>query len=273
MIRRSYGNLKLRRADSAPAASAQLEQLGYAHVPNVLDAHEIAALAAEIDNVFANSRRDRKQDKHNEFRHGMLSRSPLSQTAIAKRALLDVIEPLLGDDCHVIANTAWRNRGGHTGGPWHIDAGPHVPRPEGVQWPDEIPYPVFAIGMHLFLEDCTMAHGPTAVLPGSHRSGRMPPYERMNDLELTFDNKAAVYLPAKAGDAILFVSDAWHRGTPAEAGKRRFFLQCHYGRRDLAQRIVTTDKARQVSKAAAERAESERERLLIGLHPQGFYDA
>ena len=45
----------------------------------------------------------------------------------------------------MIANTAWRNPPEFTGGPWHCDAGPHVPRPEGVPWDDRIPYPVFAV--------------------------------------------------------------------------------------------------------------------------------
>ena len=121
----------------------------------------------------------------------MLNRSPLAQKAIASRAILDVIEPLLGEDCHVIANTAWRNVAGHKGGAWHMDAGPHIPRPEGVPWPDAIPYPVFAIGVHLFLKDCPLAAGPTAVLPGSHKAGRLPPLDRLMDLDLMHPKRDA----------------------------------------------------------------------------------
>ena len=117
-----------------------------------------------------------------------------------------------------------------------------------------------------------MEAGPTAVLPGSHRSGRTPPKDRTDDLDLTFENKKPVYLPANAGDAILFVSDVWHRGTPAQPGRGRFFLQCHYGRRDLAQRIFTTAEVNHLSPEAIARAQSDRERTLIGLHPAFFYD-
>ena len=271
MLQRIGGNLRVRKAP-APAASEQLEREGYAHIRGVLDAEAIAALAAEIATVFEISGTDRERDAKNEFRYGMLNRSALAQKAIASRAILDAIEPLLGDDCHVIANTAWRNAPGHPGGLWHIDAGPHVPRPENVPWPDAIPYPVFAIGVHLFLEDCSPEHGPTAVLPGSHRSGRVPPRDRLDDPDLTFENKSPVLLPAKAGDAILFVSDVWHRGTPAREGKGRFFLQVHYGRRDIAQRILTTQEVNHLSPEAIARAETERERRLIGLHPAYFYD-
>ncbi|HXC54214.1 MAG TPA: phytanoyl-CoA dioxygenase family protein [Rhizomicrobium sp.] len=271
MLTRRHGNLRIRK-EPAPAAAQQLEREGFALIKDVLTAEEVAALGAEIAAVFDASGTDRERDARNEFRYGMLNRSALAQKAIASRALLDAIEPLLGEDCHVIANTAWRNPPGHQGGMWHVDAGPHVPRPENVAWPDAIPYPVFAIGVHIFLEDCTPAHGPTAVLPGSHRSGRLPPKERLGDPDLTFENKTPVLLPARAGDAILFVSDVWHRGTPAQEGRGRFFLQCHYGRRDLAQRILTTAEVNHLSPDAIARAETDRERTLIGLHPAFFYD-
>ncbi len=272
MIKRRHGNLVLLK-EAAPSASLQLERDGYALLRDVLTADGIAALGAEISEVYERSQADRPQDVHGEFRHGMLNRSPLSQKAVASRAILDAIEPLLGEDCHVIANTAWRNVPGHQGGPWHVDAGPHVPRPENVPWPDAIPYPVFAIGAHIFLQDCPLEAGPTAVLPGSHRSGRLPPRDRINDMALTFENKPAVLLPARAGDAILFVSDAWHRGTQAQPDYGRFFLQVHYARRDIAQRIFMTSEINHVTPDAAERATSERERTLIGLHAPFFYDA
>ena len=241
-------------------------------MPGVLDAAEVAALKIEIAAVFEASAPDRPSDLRDEFRHAMLNRSPLSQRAIGARAILDVIEPLLGEDCHVIANTAWRNIAGHQGGPWHMDAGPHVPRPEGVPWPANIPYPIFAIGMHLFLEDCPAEAGPTAVLPGSHRSGRLPPRDRWDDLALTYEDRPAVLLTARAGDAALFVSDAWHRGTPARPGHARFFLQAHYARRDIAQRLQPASTANLLSADAVARARSEREQSLVGLHPPRFYD-
>jgi hypothetical protein len=68
------------------------------------------------------------------------------------------------------------------------------------------------------------------------------------------------------------VSDVWHRGTPAREGYGRFFLQCHYGRRDLAQRILTTAEVNHLSPEAVARAQTERERTLIGLHQPFFYD-
>jgi len=260
------------RRDPAPQASHQLEREGYAILPGVLSPEEVADLRAEIAGIFEATPPDRPKDVNGEFRHAMLNRSPLSQKAIASPRILEVIEPLLGEDCHVIANTAWRNITGHQGGRWHIDAGPHIPRPEGVPWPDDIPYPIFAIGMHLFLEDCPLEAGPTAVVPGSHRSGRFPPHRSPADPEPVYEGRGTELLVAQAGDASLFVSDVWHRGTPAQPDRGRFFLQAHYARRDIAQRLLTTAELSQVSAEAAARAQTPRERTLIGLHNPFFYD-
>ena len=95
----------------------------------------------------------------------------------------------------------------------------------------------------------------------------------MNDVDLSYDGRPPVVLTGDAGDVSLFVSDSWHRGLPANGGRGRYFLQVHYARRDLAQRIRTTDKVNQLSPEAIARAETDRERTLVGLHGPFFYDA
>lgn len=272
MIERIGGNVGLRRAP-APEASAQLESDGYAVLHGALGPDLVRRLTEEIEATFAALPPERGRPDRDEFRYEMLNRSAAAQEAVGHPAILAAIEPLLGEDCHVIANTAWRNPPSFGGGPWHCDAGPHVPRPEGVPWDERIPYPVFAIGAHLYLKDCPLACGPTAVIPGSHRSGRLPPADRMNDASLAFEGRSAVALEARAGDVALFVSDAWHRGMPAgSGGTGRLFLQVHYGRRDLAQRIRTTADANHLSTEAIARIQTKRERKLLGLHNPFFYD-
>jgi hypothetical protein len=149
-----------------------------------------------------------------------------------------------------------------------------VPRPAGVPWDDRIPYPVFAIGAHVLLRDCGPQDGPTSVVPGSHRSGRLPPRDAISDPDLTYDGRAPVLLDGRAGDVALFVSDSWHRGMPAGPhGRGRLFVQVHYGRRDVAQRIRTTAEVHHLSDEAVARVRSERDRTLVGLHDPFFYDA
>jgi ectoine hydroxylase-related dioxygenase (phytanoyl-CoA dioxygenase family) len=273
MIKRLFKNLGVYDGE-APPESAQLERDGWALLPSVFDREAVEEMKAEIEEAFVAYPSERIRADKDEFRYEMFNRSAACQRAIAAPRILEVVEPLLGDDCHVIANTAWKNPADFKGGPWHCDAGPHVPRPEGVEWDERIPYPVFAVAAHLMLADCSLADGPTAVVPGSHRSGRLAPFDLMNDAVLTYDGRPPRVFEVEAGDVVLFVSDAWHRGLPAREGegRGRFFLQAHYARRDIAQRIRATENVNQCSPEAIARADSPRARALIGLHDPFFYD-
>ncbi len=277
MLKRVGGYL-LHRDGPVPEASRQLEGEGYALLPGVLGADELAAARAEIVRIYETMPADgRARFDDDDFRYEMFNKCGAARNLVARREILDVIEPLLGEDCHIIANTCWRNKAGaehrHGGGGWHIDAGPHIPRAPGVAWPADVPYPVFAIGVHVFLDACSIECGPTAVIPGSHKSGRPPPANRRDDETLRCEGRAALPLVADAGDAALFVSDVWHRRLPTREGDTgRFFLQIHYARRDIAQRVKPTRIVNHVDAGVLAGVEPERERRLFGLHPRGFYD-
>ena len=267
---------------TAPAASRQLEREGWVLLRGVFGPDEVDQLRREIGDIYEAEPPDARQSHQvaalaEQFRYEMFNRLGACQRAMANRAILDVVEPLLGEDCHVIANTAWRNPANvehlHGGGRWHIDAGPHIPRLPGTAWPEDIPYPIFAVASHVLLQDCPIECGPTGVIPFSHTSGQPPSSSRGDDPELTYNGVGPVVLAAEAGDVQLFVSDVWHRRMPTGPGDAgRFFLQVHYGRRDLAQRLRPTSDSNQLSPAAIERARSDRDRTLIGLHPPLFYD-
>lgn len=266
----------------APKATHELERNGFVQIPGFLTAEEVAALRAEIVEVFDTTPPDGRagspsSEHASMFRYQMFNRSALAQEVIGHERMLEIVEPLLGPDCHVIACTAWRNPANASHAPrgqeWHSDAGPHIPRAADVEWPANIPYPVFAVAVHFFLEDCGIHDGPTAVVPGSHMSGLAPPHEREWDLELEYKGQKSVPCIAKAGDVAMFVSDVWHRRMPpSEDSTGRFFLQTNYARRSLAQLVLPTSQVNHTTPESQARAKTERQRLLIGLHPERFYD-
>lgn len=278
MLTRVGGNLSHR--EDGPEESRRLEDLGYEVLRSVFSEGELVALEAELSEVYARVPADlrgaRPERANQVYRYEMLNRSGLAQRVIAHPRILGVIEPLLGEDCHVIANTCWRDEGGNVsphGGGWHTDAGPHIPRPPGVPWDERIPYPVFAVAAHIYLWDCPIECGPTGVIPKSHKSGQSTPSDRAFDPDLTCDGRGVLPLLAKRGDVALFVSDLWHRRLPTLDGDGgRFFLQCHYARRDLAQRLRLTRDSHQLSDEAIARALTDREKQLVGLHPPLYYD-
>jgi len=121
MIRRLGSNLGL-FAGEAPPETADLERDGYAVVRDVFTVDEVVALTGEILALFDSTPPDRQRNDRAEFRYAMLNSGALSQATAGHPCILAVIEPLLGDDCHIIANTAWNNPPEFAGGPWHCDA-------------------------------------------------------------------------------------------------------------------------------------------------------
>ncbi len=277
--------LHYNRPFEGPASFAcqSLEAKGHYLARKVFTLEEIARLRAEIEAVYERIPPDHRAGsptvEHAQmFRYQMFNRSALCQEAIGRRAILDMIEPLLGDDCHAISCTAWRNPPGRASAPrgqqWHVDGGPYIARPEGQEWPDHIPYPIFVITTHIYLQDVALDDGPTAAIPGSHRSGRLPPHEQMWDLDLSYRRQRGETHLANAGDVTYFVSDVWHRRMPTtDACKGRFFLQTAYGRREIAQRVLTGEEHNVANEAARARAVTERQRQLVGIHPPSFYDS
>ena len=114
MLTRRTGYLTIRDDDDPdiPGATRELQREGFTLLRQVFDPREVGALAQAVAGVFdavePDIRSARVAEGHFEpFRYEMLNRSALAQEAIANPAILNVIEPLLGEDCHVIANTAW----------------------------------------------------------------------------------------------------------------------------------------------------------------------
>ncbi|MEO0651313.1 MAG: phytanoyl-CoA dioxygenase family protein [Planctomycetota bacterium] len=281
MIRKVENHNRLRRRSSHPQAHA-LETEGHTLVRGAFSLETVEALREELDQVFRTCPPDPRDkcldpDRGAMFRYEMFNRSERCQQILERREILDVIEPLLGDDCHVVACTAWRNPPNTTHAPfgqeWHVDGGPHVVRPEGIPWPDAIPYPIFVVGVHVYVQPVRLEDGPTAVIPGSHRSGCLPPAGLRWDLDLSYEGRHGLAHVAEPGDVSFFVSDSWHRRLPPlEGTSGRFFLQINYGRREIAQRILPGEALHPASAEALERARTPRARQLLGIHQQGFYD-
>lgn len=281
MITKSDNYNRLYEGPAHPVA-VSLEREGHAFLRGVFDADEVAALRAEIVEVFERWPSDnryfcRGNDRGTMFRYEMFNRSPLAQAALGRREILDGLEQVLGDDCHVIACTAWRNPADPSHAPrgqeWHVDGGPHVVRPPGTAWPEEVPYPIFVVAAQVYLAPCRIEDGPTSVLPGSHRSGGLPPHHQRWDLDLTYEGRPGYAHVAEPGDVGFVVSDAWHRRLPPRTdGAGRFFLQINYGRREIQQRVLPSEDLNPATPEAIERARTTRARQLLGIHQAGFYD-
>lgn len=239
-----------------------LEERGYVLLPAVLEPLHIALLRCAIDDL---------QPIHWDYQ-GLLehykcvfNRNPLWLPFLDLPPLIDLVEALLGEDCHVIGQTAWRSHPGYPGMDLHLD---HLPMqlPEWVRAQGDFSQPVQILTAQLYLSDIDHSIGPTWIVPGSHRAGRSP-----HPGEAQWHGREAEPILCLAGDALVFRSDVWHSGGGnCSVARQRDMLQVHYGRRMVAQKF-SPYLSWQFNPQVLEKA-TPRQRRLLGEHEEAQYD-
>ncbi len=179
--------------------------------------------------------------------------------------VIEPMEAVLGADCHVIGQTAWRSRPGFIGADLHLDYLP-LELPEAWLANTAFQLPLQICTAHIYLSDITPELCPTLVIPGSHRAGRRPaPGEQ------EWQGRALRPVLCQAGDVLLFRSELWHAGSPNRSvDQSRYLLQVHYGRRMVAQKFSPYLQWR--FNPAVIAACTPRQRRLLGEHEAAEYD-
>jgi ectoine hydroxylase-related dioxygenase (phytanoyl-CoA dioxygenase family) len=240
----------------------ELHQQGFALLPQVLDAAQIAELRTAIDTL---------QPQHWDYTglvdqyKCVFNRDPLWLPYLDLPGVIELAEAALGADCHVIGQTAWRCHPGFIGADLHSDY-------LAMQLPSSLlDDPAFELPMQictaqLYLSDIDEDLCPTLVIPGSHRAGR-PPAEGEQD----WRGQAAQAVLCHAGDALVLRSELWHAGSRNRSADRsRYLLQVHYGRRMVAQKFSPYLQWRFNPQVLA--ACTPRQRRLLGDHEEAEYD-
>ncbi|QBF26895.1 dioxygenase [Pseudomonas tructae] len=236
---------------------------GFALLPGVLDSAQVQLLRLAID---------RLQALHWDYSGGLIehykcvfNRDPLWLPFLDLPGIIELAEAALGDDCHVIGQTAWRCHPGYQGLPLHLDylimeVAPALMADPGFALPMQI------CTVQLYLDDIDAELGPTRVVVGSHRAGRAP-FKGEQD----WQGRQPQAVLCQAGDALVFRSELWHAGSDNRSAKRsRYMLQVHYGRRMVAQKF--SPYLHFHFNEAVLAAATPRQRRLLGEHAEAEYD-
>lgn len=237
-----------------------LHEDGFVLLPGLLDAAQVVEVRGLIDDL-----RPIHWDYEGLVDHYkcVFNRSPRWLPYLDPPGLIEVAEAALGEDCHVIGQTAWRCHPGFIGGDMHQDYLP-LRLPEALLL-GGFELPMFICTAQVYLDDIDRELCPTWVIPGSHRAGRAPhPDER------SWRGRAAEPVLCRAGDCLLFRSDLWHSGSRNLSQRTRYLLQVHYGRRMVAQKFSPYLDWRFDPEVLA--ACTPRQRRLLGDHEAAEYD-
>ncbi len=255
-----------------PSLIEQFHRDGFLVLPGILSAGEVAVLRAGVERAFAEpSEEAALYGMPNMWRPKMFERGPAFEALIDHPGVIDLVEALLGADCHLIAMSALRTEPGTGISYWHVDETVRFPLPPGLTLDPRIQIPCLNLNFNYYLCDVDEELGPTQFVPGSHRSGRQPLPEDFDSQGNPFYEGHEVHSAlGPAGMAVLWHDQIWHRGAPNRTKDRiRWVQQAPYGKRFIAQRFYPFIRYH-MAEEILERANPRRKRLL-GLHGIGAY--
>jgi ectoine hydroxylase-related dioxygenase (phytanoyl-CoA dioxygenase family) len=254
---------------------------GFAYMPGVLSAAEVAELRRRIDSVEPDPRTNDRREQS--LRRGidpssgeattfyqqvvnlLFNRSAYFLQFLDRAPVADVADAVMGEDCHCISMTGWVTGPGRLDQDFHSDYQP-IELPSDLMADPRVEIPVFTATAQYYLDDLDDALGPTNFIPGSHRAGRKP-----HDGETSWQGVEGQNILCNAGDVVIFRSEVWHRGSANRSDRVRHLLQVSYSQRSIAQRFPPYLNRFRFDPAILGMA-SDRQRRLMGDHPQGSYD-
>jgi len=232
-----------------------MERDGFIYFPAVLDAAGIAQLRACSDRIKpVTTKGDSIQNAFN--------RDPLYLEFLDKPGVIDLVEAVLGDDCHLLQMTQW-NSGKREEQDMHTDWKP-IRLPDEIAADPRVTIPALIVTAHFYLDDIYEDLGPTRIIPGSHRAAGSPDPQAGE-----WNGAPEQSILCNAGDVVIFRSDVWHRGGANRTDQVRYLLQVHYANRWIAQRFTPFLHFKFDSDILA-RA-TPHQRRLLGEHPPGAY--
>ncbi|RWU17059.1 dioxygenase [Pseudomonas alkylphenolica] len=239
-----------------------LHRDGFLLLPGVLEPGQVEQLKAAISALTP-----QHWDYNGLLEHYkcVFNRDPLWLAYLDLPGVIELAEAALGEDCHIIGQTAWRSHPGYQGMALHLDY-LAMELPEAWLADADFELPMQICTVQFYLDDIDSELCPTQVLPGSHRAGRRPVAG-----EQQWQGQATQSILCRAGDALMFRSELWHGGSDNRSVDRtRSMLQVHYGRRMIAQKF--SPYLHWQFNPAVLAAATPRQRRLLGEHAEAEYD-
>lgn len=227
---------------------------GFVILDNALSSEQIHKLKNELYEVHntcqhGKSEKDRKKNekgKRHDVYKCFFEHSPTTVDIVENSRLTDFAQYVIADvpgaregsnslSAHLIHNNAFIvPPGGRGQAPsWHVDDPlQQVIIPPQYTLPPYIRLPVLVCTYMIWLSDCdTPEHGPTYVVPGSHRFG-----QSIYPLKA---EKEGVPMCGKMGTAVLINANVWHRGCENKSSVPRETLQLTFARRIVGHKHKT----------------------------------
>ena len=229
----------------------QLDSLGYLAIPNVMSAATIAAIRArqaeliDAEGEFAGAEvhREAGTDRLSD----LINKDPVYHLVITEPHVLAAVAYVLGGDVKLSSLNSRSALPGQGLQGLHPDWG-RLKTPGRYQVCNSL----------WLLDDFTPHNGATRVVPGTHRTTRVPSDDMTDPTSAHPDE---VLLQGRAGDVLVMNSHVWHGGTLNQSSKPRRVMHGYFCRRGVLQQLNQQKYLRQ----ATWNMLSEAQRTVLGV--------
>lgn len=239
----------------------QLHRDGYVLFQNVLSSEEIDEIKEGVRYAFEG------KGAAVMLQGPMFEKGEVFEKLVDYPGIIDFMEEVLGADCQLSSMNGMRTMKDNGVSKWHVDEALFFPLPDNIELDSRIQLPVYLMNALYYLDDITEEMGPTQVVPGSHRAGKLLNFtEEIED----YKGQEPISILAKKGDCLVFNSQVWHRGAPNQSDKARYVQQIIYRKKFIIPHMNhDNNTAYQIPLPILERANNRRKRLL-GYNQQIF---
>jgi ectoine hydroxylase-related dioxygenase (phytanoyl-CoA dioxygenase family) len=217
-----------------PSEKDLLDRDGYLPLPNILSSEQVRNMVARLDELITLEGENAGKEVHQEAGADRLSdlvnKDPIFDICFTHPRVLAAIAYVLNGEFKLSSLNFRAALPGQGLQALHADWGSAV-----------APGDYFVCNSIWLLDNFTEENGATRVVPGSHRSGKLPRDMMDNPMDTHSDE---VILVAPAGIVVVFNSHTWHGGTLNQTTSRRRALHSYFCRRDQPQQLDQRQYAR-----------------------------
>lgn len=203
-----------------------LDQFGYTVLPSFLPQERVQSLAARLEQLWEKegdqAGSEFRQEPHTRRLANLVDKDPLFWDLIVEPTILELVRHVLGSRYKLSSlNARSANPRSPSAQPLHVDMG---------ALPDEQGYSVCNVVW--MIDAFTADNGALRVVPGTHRSRRLP-QQVLADPRAPHPEEKLVTAPA--GSVVVLNAHTWHGGTENRTNQPRRAIHSFYCRWDLPQ--------------------------------------
>ncbi len=226
-IEQALYELGVRDDTLTQAEKDQLDRDGYLPLPGILSLQQVVQIGKRVDELVQiegeNAGKEVHQEAGTDRLSDLVNKDVLFEICFTHPRVLAAIYHVLGQAYKLSSLNFRAALPGQGLQALHADWG-------GAATPGDY----YVCNSIWLLDDFTEANGSTRVVPGTHRSGKVPKDDMPDPKEAHPDE---VLLLAPAGTVVIFNSHTWHGGTLNRTDNRRRAMHSYFCRRDQTQQL------------------------------------